>query len=58
MVQFVWGLKDGKGRERERKRQRVRVSWEGGFIKAAGLSPAHSEYVNVSDTGKSTAKEK
>lgn len=32
--------------------------WEEGFIKAAGLSPAHSEYVNVSDTGKNTAKEK
>lgn len=26
--------------------------WGWGFIKASGLSPAHSEYVNVSDTEK------
>lgn len=60
---LFWGLKDGKGRDREtsteaeKERQRQRVLG-GGFIKAPGLSTALSEYVNVSDTGKSTAKEK
>lgn len=42
-------------REKERQRDAVLV---GGFIKTPGFSPALSEYVNVSDTEKSTAKEK
>lgn len=43
--------RDG-GREKDRGRERE------SFIKAPGLSPAHTEYVNVSGTEKNTAREK
>ena len=47
-----------RAREREREGERERERGGGGFIKAPGISPAHSEYVNVSGTEKNTAREK
>lgn len=44
-------------RQREKWRERSAMK-EGGFIRASGLSPAHSEHVNVSDTGKKHSKRK